>query len=135
MSITADSPRTVLPVVWMLLASAVLIVAGCESLTTWFAPNPTCADWQHLAEDKRTMIVEQVVRDGSLFEAVRVAQQAPLGTSNDDLVSMAVGSVTKNCDLQRWSRAVLVKDILRDLYARRAYAPTSSPATSTDPGG
>jgi hypothetical protein len=126
MPIPADPARTVRLVIWTLFASAALLVAGCESLTMWFAPNPTCADWQHLADDKRTVVVEQVVRDGSLFEAVRAAQHAPVGTSNDDLVSMAVASVTKNCDLHRWSPAVLVKEILRDLYASRADAPASS---------
>jgi hypothetical protein len=135
MPIPADPARIVRLVIWTLFASAVLLVAGCESLTMWFAPNPTCADWQHLADDKRTVIVEQVVRDSSLFEAVRVAQHAPVGTSNDDLVSMAVASVTKNCDIQKWSPALLVKDILRDLYARRAEGPTSSPVVSTNSGG
>jgi hypothetical protein len=30
---------------------------------------------------------------------------------------MAAGIITKNCDLQRWSPAVRVRELVRDLYA------------------
>ena len=98
----------------------VVAAAGCTSVTLWFAPNTTCADWKVLAEDQRTAVAEQVVGGSSLYEGVRRAQHAPVGTPNGQLVAMAASSVTKNCDLQRWDPKLLVKDLVRELYAPEA---------------
>lgn len=110
----------------IVLASFVLIVAGCDSVTMWFAPSTTCADWQQMDEDRRSAVVEQVIGSASLFEAVRVVQQAPAGTPKDQLVSMATASVTKSCDLARWNPAVPVKEILRDLYGAQSVGRPST---------
>ena len=99
-----------------LLTGMVLVLAACDSINMWFAPNTTCADWQHMAEGKRSTLTEGLIRGSSLFEAVRLAQHAPPVTPEDQLVAMAVSSITKNCDIQRWSPDVRVKDIVRDLY-------------------
>ena len=101
----------------LVLAGLVFAVAGCDAVTLWSLPNPTCTDWQHMADDGRSTQAERVIRDGSLFEGVRVAQHAPAGTDDAQLVLMATSSITKNCELQAWSPTVLVKDIVLDLYA------------------
>ena len=100
----------------LILVSLVLVVSACDSITMWLAPNTSCADWQHMVEGERSSIADQIIRGSSLFEPVRVAQHVPVATPEEKLVSMAVGSVTKNCDLQSWSPAVQVKDVIRDLY-------------------
>ena len=98
------------------LAAVVLVVAACDSINMWLAPNATCADWRNMREDNRSRLTEQLIRGSSLFEAVRVAQHAPPVTAEDDLVGMAVASITKNCEIVGWSPERGVKDIVRDLY-------------------
>jgi hypothetical protein len=106
-----------------------LLVAACDSVTMWLAPNTSCADWQHLPDDNRVMVVDQIVRGASLLESVRVAQHEPVGTPEEELVALAVASVTKNCDLQRWSPEVRVKDVVRDLYVAASSAGRHMPLT------
>jgi hypothetical protein len=66
-----------------------------------------------------------VIRSDRLFERVQVAQHVPPGTPEDQLVAMAAGSITKNCELQRWSPAVRVHELTRDLYAPEGAAGSS----------
>ena len=102
---------------WLVPAGAlVLVLAACDSITMWLAPNTTCAEWRRMADDARTRLTEDLIRGSDLLEGVRVAQQAPAGTPEAQLVSMAVVSLTKNCEAQHWSLELRVKDLLRDLY-------------------
>ncbi len=104
----------------LLFISLAFVVVACDSVTLWFAPNTSCADWQHMADEKRSAIVDQIIRDASILEPVRVAQHAPVGTPEEQLVAMAVSSVTKNCEIQSWSPNMRVKDVVRDLYMSAA---------------
>jgi hypothetical protein len=101
----------------IVLVAAILLTAACDSLTTWFVPDVTCAEWRNLAEEERSSIAEQIVRADGLFEAVQVAQQVPPATPEHELSAMASGSITKHCDLRNWNPAVRVRSVVREIYA------------------
>jgi hypothetical protein len=103
----------------IVLAAALLLVSACDAVTIWFVPDVTCAGWQKLGQEQRLSVAEQIIRADRLFEGVQIAQHVPPGTPRDQLVAMAAGSITKNCDLQRWSPEVRVRELARDLYASR----------------
>ena len=99
-----------------LVVALVLSFVACDPAEMWFAPNTNCSEWARMPDENRSGITDHIIRGGSLFERVRTAQHAAAGTSEEQLVAMAVASVTKSCELQRWSPMVLVKDIVRGLY-------------------
>lgn len=102
----------------VILAVAVLMVAACDSLTSWFVPDVACSGWRNVAEDDRSAIVDRMIRADHLFEGVQIAQHVPPGTPEDQLVAMASASITKNCEIQQWSPAMRVRDLVRDLYGQ-----------------
>jgi hypothetical protein len=101
---------------WAIVA-VVLLVSACDSVMPAFVPDVTCAGWRNLDEDQRSAVAAQIIAADGLVEAVRVAQQAPPGTPEAHLVAMASGSITKACELERWSPAIRVRDVARALYS------------------
>ena len=107
---------------WAIVA-VVLLVAACDSVTPWLVPDVTCAGWKNLNEDQRSAVAEQIIDADGLIEAVRVAQQAPPGTLEAQLIEMASASITKTCELERWSPAVRVREIAQALYGASRARP------------
>ena len=100
-----------------LVMVAVLFISACDAAPALFVPDVSCAGWRNLGSEERASISEQMIRADRLFQAVQIAQQVPPETPEDQLVVMAVESITKNCELQRWSPELRVRALLRDLYA------------------
>jgi hypothetical protein len=96
---------------------AVLLLAACDAAPAVFVPDISCAGWRNLANEDRASISEQMIRADRLFQGIQMSQQVPPDTPEDQLVLMAVESIAKNCELQRWSPELRVRDLLRDLYA------------------
>jgi hypothetical protein len=101
----------------LVIVAAVLFISACDAAPAWFVPDVSCAGWRNLGSEERASISEQMIRADHLFQGVQIAQHVPPETPEDELVAMAVESIMKNCELQRWSPELRVRDLLRDLYA------------------
>ena len=101
----------------LVIVATVLFLSACDAAPQLFVPDVSCAGWRNLGNEERAAISEQMIRADRLFRGVQVAQQVPPDTPEDQLVAMAVESITKNCEVQSWSPELRVRNLLRDLYA------------------
>jgi hypothetical protein len=101
----------------LVIVASVLCITACDAAPELFVPDVSCAGWRNLGNEERASISEQMIRADRLFRGVQVAQHVPPDTPEEQLVAMAVESITKNCELQRWSPELRVRRLLQDLYA------------------
>jgi len=114
---------------WLLLAAVVFAAAACNPVT-WFLPDTTCADWQHLTDAERATYAEAILRADRIFENVQAAQHVPVDTPEEQLAVLAAESITKNCELQGWNPAIRVRTIVHEIYAPLARLGRATAAIS-----
>ncbi|MGI8928657.1 MAG: hypothetical protein ACR2H0_04230 [Candidatus Limnocylindrales bacterium] len=122
-----DAEQWVDDLPWVLAPAPECVTAEWFFVSDISISGVTCAGWKNLREEQRSSVAEQIIRTDHLFEGVQIAQHVSPETPEDQLVGMASGSVTKNCDLQQWSPAIRVRDLMRDLYGPETSSPAPPP--------